>query len=97
MEVTLPYGTIIYVQPTDNKDVTWGPRGVDIPDLDNIELISDAEADFEGASNTNKIVNSLGDYNDGDYAANLCAILSNETGCDWYLPALGKLNAIYQQ
>jgi hypothetical protein len=98
LEVTLPDGSILYVYPTDNDvNIKWGEYGNDIAGLANINSTSGANADFNGESNTDLIVAHLGNWNSGDYAANLCATLSAQTGCDWYLPAAGELNAMYQQ
>ena len=96
--VTLPDGSVLYVYPVDNEaNIHWGEYGNDIDGLANIQLAMYANLDFNGASNTAAIVDHLGNWNDGDYVANLCATLSNETGCEWYLPAAGELNAIYEQ
>ena len=98
LEVTLPDGTIIYVHPTDNSTgIPWGDFNNDIDGLDNITSSPGANVDFDGAANTAAIVADLGNWNGGDYAANLCATLSAKTGCEWYLPAAGELNAMYQQ
>ena len=104
LEVTLPDGSILYVYPTDNSPgIMWGQFGNDIDALQNITSSvfppdpAAANTDFNGAGNTALIVAELGDFNNGNYAANLCAQLSSETGCEWYLPAAGELNAMYQQ
>ena len=101
LEVTLPDGSTLYVHPIDNTDnIPWGENANDIDnpiDLVNIPMLADANADFSGAANTIAIVAELGDWNDGIYAANLCATLSAETGCEWYLPAAGELKAMYEQ
>jgi hypothetical protein len=98
LEVTLPDGSTLYVYPTDNDvNIKWGEFGNDINGLANINNQAGANADFNGESNTDLIVAHLGNWNSGDYAANLCATLSAQTGCDWYLPAAGELNAMYQQ
>ena len=98
LEVTLPDGSTLYVYPTDNDvNIQWGEFGNDIDGLDNITSQAVANADFNGESNTAAIIDDLGNWNGGDYAANLCANLSAQTGCDWYLPAAGELNAMYQQ
>ena len=98
LQVTLPDGSILYVHPIDNDNNTrWGEFENDIDGLANITTPEGANADFNGAANTAAIIADLGNWNDGDYAAYLCASLSTETGCDWYLPAAGELNAIYEQ
>lgn len=53
--------------------------------------------DFKGAANTLAIVNALGDFENGAYAAKLCADLVAFGFDDWYLPAAGELNIMYQQ
>lgn len=47
--------------------------------------------------NTEIIVNQLQNYNDGNYAAKLCADLVAFGFDDWYLPAAGELATLYQQ
>ncbi|WP_235297924.1 DUF1566 domain-containing protein [Portibacter marinus] len=88
----------LYVSPSDNGLVTYNatqwPECVDILDLPNISDQAAALADFDGINNTSLIVDQIGDE---IYAANTCVKLSVETGCDWYLPALGELEAMYQQ
>ena len=49
------------------------------------------------STRSNLIIADLGDWNQGNYAAKRCVELSDETGCDWYLPAEGELNAVFQQ
>ena len=96
--VTLPDGSVLYVYPVDNEaNIQWGEYENDIEGLTNIPLEMYANLDFNGAANTAAIVADLGTWNGGDYAAYLCATLSAETGCEWYLPAAGELNAIYEQ
>ncbi len=88
----------LYVYPTDNDDgIKWGEYDNDIDGIPNLNSQSAANLDFDGPGNTAAIVADLGNWNDGDYAANLCATLSTETGCEWYLPAAGELNAMYEQ
>ncbi len=95
LEVTLPDGSTLYVHPIDNSAaIPWGETGNDIEGLP-IEMY--ANSDFNGAINTATIIANQGNWNDGVYAANLCALLSTETGCEWYLPAAGELNRMYQQ
>lgn len=95
LEFILPDGTTLYVYPTDTDRLPWGEEGNDIDGLANITTEAGANADFNGAANTAAIVAHLGNWNGGDYGANICATLSAETGCEWYLPAAGELNALY--
>lgn len=97
LQVGLPDGDILYVHPTDNSTgIPWGDF-IDIPSLDNITSPDEANMDFKGAANTLAIVNALGDFNSGAYAAKLCADLVAFGFDDWYLPAAGELNIMYQQ
>ena len=75
----------------------WGEYGTDIIGLTNITLTSEANMDFGGAPNTVLIVNQLQNYSSGNYAAKLCKDLVAFGFDDWYLPAEGELNAMYQQ
>ena len=88
----------LYVHPTDNSTgVQWGPTGVDIPGLPNIGLLVNALQDFNGDSNTQAIVDALGNNNGTPYAAKICADLE-ANGCDnWHLPSVGEINAMYAQ
>jgi hypothetical protein len=93
--VTLPDGSYMYIHPTDNSTgILWGGAETDIPGLVNRITLADANADFAGAANTQIIVTALGG---GTYAAKLCADLVAYGYDDWYLPAAGELNTIYQQ
>jgi hypothetical protein len=97
LQVGLPDGNILYVHPTDNSTgIPWGDY-TDIPRVDNITTLAAANMDFKGAANTLAIVNALGNYNSGAYAAKLCADLVAFGFDDWYLPAAGELNIMYQQ
>ena len=98
LQVGLPDGNILYVHPTNNSDgIVWGELGTDIPRLDNIITLDAANMDFKGAANTLAIVSALGDFDNGAYAAKLCADLVAFGFDDWYLPAAGELNIMYQQ
>jgi hypothetical protein len=94
LEVTLPNDEILYIHPTDNSTaIVWGDDNVDISGVVN----QSAYNDFNGAANTQAIVAELGDFNNGAYAARLCADLVAFGFDDWYLPALGELHTMYQQ
>lgn len=98
LSVRLPDGEILYVYPSDNHvDIVWGPLGIDISTLPNITDASEAQMDFDGESNTEKIIEQLQNYNGGMYAAKFCADLVALGFDDWYLPAAGELNVIFQQ
>ena len=53
----------------------WGP----------MDVLTNARS-IDGDSNTLKIVDSLGNYNNGNYAANFCLNLEESGYSDWYLP-----------
>jgi len=55
--------------------------------------------DFDGPGNTDLIYHELTEIQQVPeaYAAKTCRELSVESGCDWYLPALGELKALHDQ
>ncbi len=79
----------LYIHPIDNDDsITWGPT----------DTRTEAQDDEDGAKNTDDIVEVLGDWNEGDYAAKLCDDLTDAYGhSDWFLPAKDQLEAMYDQ
>ncbi len=84
----------LYVHPDDNSEsIIWGGSGTDIPGT-NYSTTDAALTDFAGQTNTDAIVLQLGAGT--TYAAGLCVSLS-ANGCNWYLPALGELKAMYEQ
>ena len=94
LEVTLPNSEILYVHPTDNSTgIIWG----DLSDIAALPNTPDANMDYNGENNTQAIVGQLQNYNSGNYAAKLCADLVAFSFDDWYLPAAGELNMMYQQ
>ncbi|MGM0943579.1 MAG: hypothetical protein ACQEW9_00260 [Bacteroidota bacterium] len=98
VRVTLPDGSCIYVHPTPNSvRIEWGGYPLDIPGLDNLTSREAALADFNGAANTQAIVDFLGDNSGVPYAAKLCTDLVAFGYDDWYLPAAGELEAITDQ
>lgn len=98
LQVTLPDGATLYVYPTDNSTgIPWGDNALDISVLPNITLTSEANMDYNGEFNTQAIVGHQGNYNNGVYAAKLCAEWQAFGFDDWYLPSAGELNAMYQQ
>ena len=72
----------------------WGGRGTDITELRNISNNANALKDFSGAGNTALITKQL---TPGNYAAYWCDTLTTGGFTDWYLPALGELNKIYEK
>jgi hypothetical protein len=77
-------GSSLYVMPVDQSESTpWGSS----PSFAGAGSLTD------GALNTRRIVDSLGE---GDYAAYLCDTLSAYGYEDWYLPSKGELNALFQ-
>ena len=59
----------------------WGP----------MDVLTNATS-IDGDSNTQQIVDSLGDYNAGNYAANYCLQLEEEGYDDWYLPTVDEVS-----
>lgn len=95
LQVALPDGTTLYVHPeTQAAGIYWGPNDNDIPNLDNEKTPHAAIQDFDGKNNTKAILTALGDFNG---PAKVCDDLVAFGYDDWYLPALGELNAIYAQ
>ncbi len=85
----------LYVHPDDNSgSIIWGGYGADILGVTNYSSSGTALTDFDGQANTDAIVVEIGAGT--TYAAGLCASLS-ANGCNWYLPALGELKAMYEQ
>lgn len=99
LRVTLPDEKILMVHPTDNNsNITWGRHGTNILGLSDITSYAEVNNDFNGKDNTRAIVQHLlKDYNYGHYAAKLCDDLIAFGFDDWYLPAIGELNAMYDQ
>jgi hypothetical protein len=98
IKVTMTNGTLIYTYPTDNSTfVQWGGLETDIAALANITSWAAANMDFSGEANTAAIVAQLGTNGGTPYAAKLCADLVAYGFDDWYLPAAGELNEMYQK
>lgn len=97
MEVIVNTGTktyTLYVHPTNNaSSVQWGDPTVNIAGLADITSMAGAIADFDVMTNTSTIVAQLGNWNNGNYAAKICADLTTATSPDWYLPSIGELKA----
>lgn len=74
--------------------INWGGSGIDINELENKTTQEAALADFDGPANTRMIVENIDAAN---FAAKVCANLEYNGCDDWYLPALGELQAMYDQ
>lgn len=77
-------------------DLAWGRSGTDIPELNNISSSRQAELDYDGKSNTDKIIAALGTGN--SYAAGFCRsrqLTINGSARYCYLPSLGELQTAY--
>lgn len=71
--------------------LSWNPDGT-------LAFIPpDSDSEHDGLYNTQQIVINTGDWNDGNYAAKQCALLSELTDCEWYLPTIFELQQAYQQ
>lgn len=79
-----------------NSGIAWGGYGTDIPNLDNITDSSQAKLDYDGKSNTDKIIASLGSSTSN--AAGWCrskSITVNGSVRYGYLPSLGEWQTAY--
>ena len=92
-----PIGVVSYVNGSkriainlDHTNMQWGGYGTDIPGLTNYSS-SPHTTDFNGKSNTSKIVNTLG--SGSSYAAGYCNAYRTSGVSGWYLPAQGELYA----
>lgn len=79
-----------------NSGIAWGGYGKDIPNLDNITDSSQAKLDYDGKSNTDKIIASLGSSTSN--TAEWCrskSITVNGSVRYGYLPSLGEWQTAY--
>ncbi len=78
----------LQVYPTDNSSgLPWGPYGVAVG----------ATSIVDGKGNTLGIVNEYGNWNQGNYAARICAELNAFGHSDWYLPSTTELAHIWEK
>lgn len=80
-------GAQLQVHPTDHE--TNLPWGTDYHS-------SQAVSPDDGKANTQQIVEEFGNWNNGNYAAKICADLNAFGHSDWYLPARDQLQAMYR-
>jgi len=100
LKVTMINGDVIYVNPSQSDDddgqggVQWG-GWESVPGLEDIKTAGDASTDINGETNTAAIVAHFGSRR--MTAAQVCADLVAYGFDDWYLPAAGELNEMYQK
>jgi hypothetical protein len=100
-------GYVFYVNPNANMD-RWkymeaAPSDTELTHMQwgDVEVIVGGTKSNigSGADNTQKIVDKLADYNEGNYAAFICHNLivnnNNTVYDDWFLPSKDELNLIY--
>ena len=84
--------SFIIGKTNSNNSIQWGGYGTDVPGLSNTE----AKLDYDGNSNTDKIISALGSSE--DIAAGWCRSKSINIGGEnrkGYLPALGEWQTAY--
>lgn len=81
----------------DGGTMKWSTDYFDIPDLPNLSSTAVAIADWNGKNNTKTIMNYCKANSKSCPAAEYASgyTTSGTAAGDWYLPALGELNAIY--
>lgn len=100
LQITLPNGDVVFLHPVANGEAPWGDENIDIQSIPNYPNAFDNFShlkDFNGELYTQEIVNTLGNYNNGNYAAKICADLVAYGFDDWYLPSAGELVAIFKK
>lgn len=102
LKVNMINGEVIYVSPVDNNPTNngllWCQFCININAIPDFKTIASAVRDFNGETNTTSIINELDSGNRStDYAAKVCANLVAYGFDDWYLPAAGELNEIYNE
>lgn len=88
--------SFIIDKTNSNNSIQWGRYGTDVPGLSNITNSTEAKLDYDGNSNTDKIISALGS---SEYiAAGWCRSKSINIGGKnrkGYLPALGEWQTAY--
>ena len=88
--------SFIIDKTNSNDSIQWGEYGTDVPGLSNITNNTEAKLDYDGNSNTDKIISALGSSE--DIAAGWCRSKSINIGGEnrkGYLPALGEWQTAY--
>ena len=88
--------SFIIDKTNSNNSIQWGGYGTDVPGLSNIKNNTEARLDYNGSSNTDKIISSLG--SNIKIAAGWCESKSITVGGEirkGYLPALGEWQTAY--
>lgn len=88
--------SFIIDKTNSNDSIQWGGYGTDVPGLSNITNNTEAKLDYDGNSNTDKIISALGSSK--DIAAGWCRSKSITIGGEnrkGYLPALGEWQTAY--
>lgn len=90
---------VMALKDTSNSTLYWGGNGVKIEGISSPNTASDANADYNGASNTDIIIKSLNgvtdSYSTGAPAAESCRNFIFPNGQKGYLGACGEWRAIY--
>ena len=88
--------SFIIDKTNSNDSIQWGGYGTDVPGLSNITNNTEVKLDYDGNSNTDKIISALGSSE--DIAAGWCRSKSINIGGEnrkGYLPALGEWQTAY--
>lgn len=88
--------SFIIDKTNSNGSIQWGGYGTDVPGLSNITNNTEAKLDYDGNSNTDKIISALGSSE--GIAAGWCRSKSINIGGEnrkGYLPALGEWQTAY--
>jgi hypothetical protein len=78
------YNGNLYQTSRQRKSLPWGPE----------DVVTGATSSTDGTSNTRVIVNKLGSYLQGNYAARYCDTLTEAGFDDWFLPASQETRVI---
>ena len=88
--------SFIIDKTNSTTSIQWGGYGTDVPGLSNIVAITEAKLDYNGSSNTDKIISALGSST--DIAVGWCKSKSITVGGETrkgYLPAAGEWQTAY--